>query len=61
MTRLPTSKKEKHRGRHSMAIGNIGDHLTHFEDIQVLEDEDALIKSTKRKRKFTKKPVKKGL
>uniref|UniRef100_A0A1B6H1S0 Sas10 C-terminal domain-containing protein n=1 Tax=Cuerna arida TaxID=1464854 RepID=A0A1B6H1S0_9HEMI len=49
-TRLPTSKKDRHRGRHSMTVGNIGDHLTHFENISVLEDEGAF-SGQKRKRK----------
>lgn len=62
MTRLPTSKKDRHRGRHSMAIGNIGDQLTYFEDIKVLEDEGALTKSGKRGRKSVGKSVnKKGI
>lgn len=59
MTRLPVSKKDRHRGRHSMAIGNIGDHLTYFEDIKVLEDEGALARSVKRGQKSARKSDKK--
>lgn len=56
-TRLPTSKKERHHGRHSMTVGNIGKHLTHFHDVQVLEDDTAF--SETRKRKSTGKSGKK--
>lgn len=42
-----------------MTVGNIGDQLTHFEDIQVLEDEAAFQGKVKGKRKSGKPDKKK--
>ncbi|XP_054283753.1 neuroguidin [Macrosteles quadrilineatus] len=58
-TRLPTMKKDRHKSRYSMTVGNIGDQLTHFEDIQVLEDEAAFQGKMKGKRKSSGKADKK--
>lgn len=57
-TRLTTSRKEKHRGHQMTTVGNLGDQLTHFEDIQALEGDIDPVNRKKRKLKGAPKKKK---
>uniref|UniRef100_A0A1B6CDM5 Neuroguidin n=1 Tax=Clastoptera arizonana TaxID=38151 RepID=A0A1B6CDM5_9HEMI len=54
-TRLPTSRKDKHKSRQMMTVGNLGDQLTHFEDISALEGGHSMSKKRKAKKTNLKK------
>lgn len=57
-TRLPISRKEKHRGHQVTTVGNLGDQLTHFEDIRALEGDIDPVNRKKRKLKSNPKKKK---
>lgn len=58
-TRLPVTKEQKHKARHLTTLGTLGDDLTRFGDISVLEGGSG-ITSQSRKRKAPGKGKKKG-
>ena len=58
-TRLPVTKQQKHKSRRMATLGTLGDNLTQFEDISVLEGGSGM-PSKKRKRTSAVKGKKKG-
>jgi len=60
MTRLPVTKEDRKRQKRLSTLGTLGDEITHFEDISVLEGKSDFSKPKKRKAKGKPSGSKKG-
>lgn len=61
-TRLPVTKEQKHKSRRVATLGTLGDDLTRFGDISVLEGGSGVSQGKKRKAPPAKgKGKKKGM